>query len=751
MRLGKVLAWSVVAVFSLLAVMVVASSIDSSTERGMTEELLPGYIQDGIQLATTKSRTNTLQADLPVQPGSKADELDAWVTLESLNDSLSLLPGEHHAIKLNLPHRTLEQNDPIHPMSDLCMQALDYVPNWVRMDLHDNLVAIEEFAFLQDMIAQVILNTDDPYVDEMAFLFAHISPSIMLNGYITWDFELFHTNIQDLYAADEYLNYVQINDYGTSDDEDYYSTAEYTICNAEGDTVQVEIDRDIYYWYVVHPRISDEIPQFIDPSRANHPAPPPEGQLWRNFFLNEPDSGYASLREFLEPCDIMYGHLFNNNGEGNGAVGAVTRWLRSVLVFDSGQERPIQPVRIYRLHMGRCGEWQDITAAAARAALIPTLAVSSHSEDHVWNEFFDGARWKTWEPVNNYIGDSLAYQGWGKRFPALFSWRGDGFIRTETQRYHSNTTTLDVTILDANDRPVDGVRVKVLSEYLYGGIQLATAGWTDSEGRVSFTIGGGRNIYLNMSSPLGTDPANPNAGILAIENSDTEIEYEWTYNYDREIELNEPFDATLPDEPLNLFHISGDFSMMPELVSGQLFSNADFLAEIGTSAVDFFICNEENYLAFESGEAFEAYHFAREETAEFDFTLPDSEIWYVVFDNSSKVSNVERFRFNLELMIDGEMSVGEDAVLPLEFAVESVYPNPFNAETKLRFTLPQKSVVSYSVYNVQGREVLSGDMGNLEIGHHSLALNLNEMASGLYFFALRNEEMTLTQKLILMK
>jgi len=352
----------------LIATVGIRAENSSPATEATGSYLLEAYHPSGISLA--KKYLAGTRIALPRefhQYGNPILELDEWGFLQSISNSLSIPPGDHYAIRIDAASRHLQEITPPINFSPLCREAIERVPHWLRYDFIDNLRLFGNMDYLRDIFAELLLNTQDPYVDEMAFVMAHLSPSMLTGGAMNTDFELLVENIQDVYAADEYLEYVQINDYGSSLDDDYWSTVEYSIRTAEGDTVQIEIDRELYYWYIVHPRITDEVPRYIDPTNGRA-IQPPDGRFWRNFFLNEPDDGYQSLREILEGCEIMYGNLWNDNGEGNGAVGAVTRWIREVMVFDSGAERPIQPVRIYALHMGRCGEHQDITAAAARAA-----------------------------------------------------------------------------------------------------------------------------------------------------------------------------------------------------------------------------------------------------------------------------------------------------------------------------------------------------------------------------------------------
>jgi hypothetical protein len=738
---------------------------ETSPQVGATgDEVLRLYHPAGVRLATERPANQSQTPSPLIRPQIPLDEektfsLDEWVLLQSISKSVSIPWGQHYAFRLDLANRNMVEISPANSLSVLCLEAINRAPHWLRNDLTDNLLQFGDMQSLTDAIAQLILNAQDPYVDEICFTMAHLSPSLLMNDQMDLDRDLaiVTENVEGVYAADECLSYVHIRDYGTSADDNYWSTAEYAIRTAEGDTIQIEVEPDIYYWFVVHPRISDEVPLYIDPSTGESAAPP-VGKFWRDFFLYEPDSGYCSLQDMLDTCGIMYGNLFNNSTDDNGAVGIVTRWIQDVMDFGSGVERPIQPVRIYHLHLGRCGEHQDITAAAARAALIPAVGTTAICNDHVWNEFWDGAGWKTWEPVNNYVGDSLAYQGWGKRFPAVFDWRGDGFIWTVTQRYHSHTTTLTVHIKQANDSPVDGAKVKVLSEYEYGGLQLATCGYTNSDGTVSFTIGGERNIYLNISSPLGRYPSDPDDGVLVIENSDTTVEYEWTYNYGSSMATITPDEAEPPQDSLNHFHLNIEYTTRKEATYGQIFRYSDFVAEVGESRSDFFICDEQNYNRYAAGMNFEAFSIAHlMDSGEIDFTLPDDRTWYAVLSNVNSLSNYQRMDLTASLYIDDALAAGvADEGMPREYALFPNYPNPFNPETRIQFALPQNVHVELSVFNALGQRVATLIDGTLPAGEHQVSWDGKDafnapVATGLYIYRLKAGTFVDAKKMLLLR
>ena len=85
------------------------------------------------------------------------------------------------------------------------------------------------------------------------------------------------------------------------------------------------------------------------------------------------------------------------------------------------------------------------------------------------------------------------------------------------------------------------------------------------------------------------------------------------------------------------------------------------------------------------------------------------------------------------------------------YSLSTAYPNPFNPTTTLSFAIPTDSEVSLSIYNLQGREVVSLINGNMEAGYHSIVWDANTYASGVYFVKMVAGEYVNTQKLMLIK
>jgi Secretion system C-terminal sorting domain len=93
--------------------------------------------------------------------------------------------------------------------------------------------------------------------------------------------------------------------------------------------------------------------------------------------------------------------------------------------------------------------------------------------------------------------------------------------------------------------------------------------------------------------------------------------------------------------------------------------------------------------------------------------------------------------------------------IPLEFSIESIYPNPFNPTTKITVSLPEISNLSVKIFNVLGQEVAILSNRTLAAGTHSFIFDANEVtshSSGVYFVKASVEgKFHQVQKIVLMK
>ncbi len=79
------------------------------------------------------------------------------------------------------------------------------------------------------------------------------------------------------------------------------------------------------------------------------------------------------------------------------------------------------------------------------------------------------------------------------------------------------------------------------------------------------------------------------------------------------------------------------------------------------------------------------------------------------------------------------------------------YPNPFNPETTLSFSLEKDSDVEISVYNVKGQKVETLVNKGFAKGSHNVTWKADNFSTGVYFAVLKTQTGTTTTKLVLMK
>lgn len=84
------------------------------------------------------------------------------------------------------------------------------------------------------------------------------------------------------------------------------------------------------------------------------------------------------------------------------------------------------------------------------------------------------------------------------------------------------------------------------------------------------------------------------------------------------------------------------------------------------------------------------------------------------------------------------------------------YPNPFNPETSIVFSLKEQGHVELEIYNIKGQKVKSLIDRKLEAGKHSIVWdgkdsNNNKVSSGIYLYRMKNGKVTKSKKMILLK
>lgn len=125
----------------------------------------------------------------------------------------------------------------------------------------------------------------------------------------------------------------------------------------------------------------------------------------------------------------------------------------------------------------------------------------------------------------------------------------------------------------------------------------------------------------------------------------------------------------------------------------------------------------------------------------FTFDFP-KQVVSVIFDPDNNI-----------VLKDGNtvVSVGDEDLLPKDVVLHPNWPNPFNPETVIGYTLPVAGSVEISVYNSVGEKVTTLFGGMKEAGNHRVTFSAANLPSGIYFAVLTTGGKTLRQKMVLMK
>ena len=236
----------------------------------------------------------TVAAFLAAAPGT-AQELRAEVTVDR-----TIPAGEHLVFRIDTAAATLAFEDPtLRELSADQQAAVAAAPAWLAPDL--------AAAFWRmrprddpDALARLILDAEDPaYVDELAFLVAHLSTED-LQG---MDREIIPESVRALYEHDAEIAFADLVEHGAADDPERYTTVVYRALRG-GTPFTFELPRDVYYWQLVHPVLEGEDVVYMDPLR-HRSADPPNGVHWRTYLWTDRfDRSYQAADVLVHPNRI---------------------------------------------------------------------------------------------------------------------------------------------------------------------------------------------------------------------------------------------------------------------------------------------------------------------------------------------------------------------------------------------------------------------------------------------------------------
>ena len=103
-------------------------------------------------------------------------------------------------------------------------------------------------------------------------------------------------------------------------------------------------------------------------------------------------------------------------------------------------------------------------------------------------------------------------------------------------------------------------------------------------------------------------------------------------------------------------------------------------------------------------------------------------------------------------------SQSSNAQTPVRFPLSQNYPNCFpegipmgNSSTIIEYTLPKDGLVSIYLYDITGRLVKQLVNEQKPMGRHRTTIDSRNLASGIYIYSLKVNDININKKLVILK
>ena len=149
-----------------------------------------------------------------------------------------------------------------------------------------------------------------------------------------------------------------------------------------------------------------------------------------------------------------------------------------------------------------------------------------------------------------------------------------------------------------------------------------------------------------------------------------------------------------------------------------------------------------------------------EENLQIDYSLIGEGDWVLTDMSSGQEVLLNSKGLNIRFVIEptSHMSLRKKGMdIPESYSLYPAFPNPFNPETTLRFTVPNENQsISLNIINIRGQQIktlISGDVapGIYTVSWNGTDWNNKDVSAGIYFGVLNTDLGTKIQKLIMLK
>ena len=132
-------------------------------------------------------------------------------------------------------------------------------------------------------------------------------------------------------------------------------------------------------------------------------------------------------------------------------------------------------------------------------------------------------------------------------------------------------------------------------------------------------------------------------------------------------------------------------------------------------------------------------------------TFPSVSARYVRITVTGLDANTWASFWEFKVFASTTTGVEQSESAPAEYKLYQNFPNPFNPNTKISYSLKEKLKVKLTVYDVLGREIKVLVDKTQNAGNYTIDFSASRLASGIYFYKIEAGNFIKTNKMILIK
>lgn len=186
---------------------------------------------------------------------------------------------------------------------------------------------------------------------------------------------------------------------------------------------------------------------------------------------------------------------------------------------------------------------------------------------------------------------------------------------------------------------------------------------------------------------------------------------------------------------------------------GEIFESGSTITIQWHIIIDHGPCNWDLYFSGNGGSTWEAVvSDLPKSQLSYDWTVPQTAtqqgVIRVVQDNQNGIQYDD---YSGVFTIEIPTVISETEAQLSSYKLFPAYPNPFNPQTKLRYSLPHSENVSLIIYDLLGNEIKTLAKGEKPAGTYEVKFDGSDLPSGIYIYRLEAGDYTAVRKLVLLK